>query len=342
MPPVAGLGGFLKQIVEDTRALVADLRAMARRLSTRWQWTRLKSRQRVDNAASVLENVRRTAEAKTRMCSSCRALIPIGARICPECQAPPGRPVAVGAARVMENLLPGFVSANSLILTIIMLIYGLTHLVYGRLSSTGDPHVDYWRVALVALGSNSGDLVVGGEPWRLLTAVFLHANFLHLAMNCYALMTVGPLIEHVYGYRKFLLFFVGTGIAGSAISAWWHWPRMLGVGASGAIFGLIGVAAMWGWRRGGSLGRNIHGQMIQWAIYGLVMGIVLHADNAAHLGGLVAGALMGFVVDDRAPRRAIVARLWEGAAYLCVLLVVVSFVMVALRYQTTLDLIFSS
>ena len=165
MPPVAGLPGFLRQIFQDTRALVAEIRAMGRRLSTRWHWTRVRSRQRVDNAASTLENVRRSADAKTRMCSECRALVPIGARICPECHAAPGRPVSTGAARVVENLLPGFVSANSLILTITMLIYGLTHLVYSRLSSTGDPRADYWGAALYTLGANSGNLVVGGEPW---------------------------------------------------------------------------------------------------------------------------------------------------------------------------------
>lgn len=342
MPPVAGLPGFLRQIAEDTRALVAEIRAMGRRLSTRWQWTRVRSRQQVDSAASTLENVRRSADAKTRMCAECRALIPIEARICPECHAAPGRPVSAGAARVMENLLPGFVSANSLILTITMLIYGLTHLVYARLSSTGDPRADYWGVALYALGANSGNLVVGGEPWRLLTSVFLHGNFMHLALNCYALMTVGPLIEEVYGFRKFLVFYVGTGLIGAAATAWWHYPRMLGVGASGAIFGLIGVAAMWGWRRGGAIGRGIQGQMLQWAVYGLVMGVLIRADNAAHLGGLAGGALLGLLVDDLAPRHALSAKVWEGAAYLCVLLVVLSFVMVALRYQATLDLIFQS
>jgi len=342
MRPVAGLPGFFRQIVEDTRALITDIRAMGRRLSTRWQWTRLKSRQRVDNAASTLENVRRTAEAKTRMCSACRALIPIESRTCPECHASPGRPVSLGAARVVENLLPGFVSANSLILTITMLIYALTHLVYGRLTAAGNPSLDYWNAALIALGSNFTYFVVQGETWRLLTSVFLHGNFLHLAMNCYALMTVGPLIEEVFGYGKFLLFYVGTGILGSAASEWWHFPRLNGVGASGAIFGLIGVAAVWGWRRGGSVGRNIHGQMIQWALYGLVMGFLIHADNAAHLGGLAAGALLGLIVDDRPPRNAVVAKLWEAMAYLCVLLVIGSFVMVAVRYQATLDALFSS
>ena len=275
------------------------------------------------------------------MCSECRALIPIDARICPECKSRPGRPVTKGTARVVDSLMPGLASATSLILTITMLIYGLTHLVYARLSSSGDARPDYWGIALYALGANSGNLVVGGEPWRLLTSVFLHANFLHLAMNLYALMTVGPLIEEIFGFRKFLVFYVGTGLAGAAVTAWWHYPRMLGVGASGAIFGLIGVAAVWGWRRGGSMGRGIQGLMMQWAIYGLVMGLLIRADNAAHLGGLVAGALFGLLVEDRAPRQALVVKVWEGLAYLCILCVALSFVMVALRYQATLDMIFS-
>ncbi|HEY3176431.1 MAG TPA: rhomboid family intramembrane serine protease [Candidatus Polarisedimenticolia bacterium] len=339
---MSGPPGFLRQIADDTRALLADLRAAGRRLTTRWQWLRLKSRRRMDDAAGRIENVRRSAETRSRMCSGCRALIPIDARVCPECGAAPGRPVPAGLMRLVQNAAPGVVSASSLILTLTMLIYALTWVVYSRLGGASTPRMDYWGFALYVLGANSGDLVISGEPWRLLTSVFLHGNLLHLGFNCYALMTVGPLIEEIYGYRKFLVFYLVTGFAGSATSAWWHFPQMLGVGASGAIFGLIGVAAVWGRRRGGTIGSGIQGLMVQWALYGLVMGLLLKADNAAHLGGLASGALLGFVVEDQEPRSVAGARIWELLAYLCMLLVAASFIMVAINYGPTLERIESS
>jgi rhomboid protease GluP len=100
---------------------------------------------------------------------------------------------------------------------------------------------------------------------------------------------------------------------------------MVGAGASGAIFGLIGAALMLSRRGSGRLASHIRGYVVQWAIYGLVMGFVLHADNVAHIGGLVSGALFArFVNPDRVPRRGWLAI--EGA---CLAVVIVCFLRAA-------------
>src|SRR5262249_20692452 len=125
MPPMLRM---FRWIFDDTRALMADLRSLGRRISTRWQWMRLRSRQRVDTAAAELENVRRSAGTRTRMCTACRALIPVDSRACPECGEIPGRRVSYGAGRVLENMMPGLVSVTSVILTLNILLYGLSML----------------------------------------------------------------------------------------------------------------------------------------------------------------------------------------------------------------------
>ncbi len=329
--------GMFRWILDDTRALLANLRAAARRLSTRWQWWRVKTQRRVDAAAGDLENIRRGAASRTRMCTGCRALIPVDARRCPECGEVPGRAASYGVARAVENTLPGFVSASSIIITLNLLFYGLTHLLSARLaeSMSLDGRGDPWTNALVALGAEVSHMVAGGELWRLLTMCFLHGNLLHLLMNCWALMTLGPLLEELYGARKFLFLYTLSGIGGSLATFWWRLgdPPVPAIGASGAIFGLLGVAAVWGWLRGGSIGRNLKSQVLQWAAYGLVMGVLFRFDNAAHLGGLVAGGLLALVVGDREPRSRVASALWDTAAYLCVLAVLVSFTIVVVRFR---------
>ena len=334
---------MFRWILDDTRALIADIRSLAQRLSTRWHWFGRRSARRWDQASADFENVRRSVESRRRMCSSCRALIPADARVCPECGETPGRPVSSGLTRVLENMLPGVVSVSSVILTLNLIGYGLSLFIYSELAGGGlpPPQRGYaWDISLIALGANVPELVAQGEAWRLLTSVFLHGGLLHVFMNCWALLAVGPLVEEMYGARRFILIYVVTGVGGSLASFLWHFGQpSVGIGASGAIFGLIGVASVWGWRRGGRLGEGIRGQMVQWAIYGLAMGFLFRFDNAAHLGGLVAGALLGLAIPGGEPREKATTLAWEVAAWGCGLLVVGSFAMAVVRYEPTLRML---
>jgi rhomboid protease GluP len=334
---------MFRWILDDTRALIGDLRAWGRRLSSRWHWFRRRSRHRFDAAAADLENIRRGADVRTRMCSSCRALIPVQARQCPECGAVPGRAASRGVGRVLEHMMPSVVSISSIVLTLNLAAYGLQLLVWQRLAQGGLPapvRSEAWGVTLWAMGANVPVMVSEGEWWRLLTMVFLHGGLLHLLMNSWALLAVGPLVEEMYGSRKLIVLYVLSGLGGSLLS---YAGRMSsfgpGIGASGAIFGLIGVAAVWGYRRGGAVGAGIKAQMLQWAVYGLAMGVLFRFDNWAHAGGLITGALLAGVVPDGEPRPGAGARLWELAAWLCGVAIVGSFAMVSLRYTETVDLV---
>lgn len=148
-----------------------------------------------------------------------------------------------------------------------------------------------------------------GELYRLVSVTLVHGGLLHLFLNMYALWIVGPIVEQIWGRSLFVLFYVLTAIAASTAS--FLMSAGPAVGASGAIFGLVGVLLA-GTRAHDPVldrrARAIVPQLGMFVILNLIFGFVSQAggvriDNAAHVGGLVAGLWLGFVVPPgRAPK----------------------------------------
>jgi membrane associated rhomboid family serine protease len=139
-------------------------------------------------------------------------------------------------------------------------------------------------------------IALDGQYWRFFTSMFLHAGLLHLAFNMYALYLFGDLVEDIYGRATFVAIYFLSGFLGGVASYAFGSPYVLAVGASGAIFGLIGAWAAYNFkRRGTALGSaNLRGAAIIVAI-NLVLGFTIPGvDNLAHIGGLVAGGVAGF------------------------------------------------
>lgn len=151
-----------------------------------------------------------------------------------------------------------------------------------------------------------------GEWWRLLTPVFLHGSVLHLASNSLSLVLFGGGIERLYGVRKYLIIYFVAGVAGN-LASFMHSPA-LSLGASGAIFGLVGAGLMFPIRFRSLLAPDAPGKILQQivpiAAINLFIGATTPAiDNWAHMGGLVGGALAALflipdALTDRRPRRA--------------------------------------
>ena len=140
-------------------------------------------------------------------------------------------------------------------------------------------------------------LVTQGEWWRLITATFLHANLLHLTANVTALLAFGRIIE-TFVPRAWLFFtYLVAGIAGS-LASWWLFPNTAGLGASGAVMGLAGFVVVLGWRRPDDLPPAVRESVLMTIVLTGCIGALLFfvIDNAAHGGGLVAGALVALVV----------------------------------------------
>ena len=156
---------------------------------------------------------------------------------------------------------------------------------------------DGGRALLPALILDKSALA-GGEVYRLLSPVLIHGDVFHLAFNMYALYLLGPLVEGIWGTRWFAAFYVLTAIAASTAS--FLFTRGDSLGASGAIFGLVGVALA-GTRIHNPIldrkARAIVPQLGSIVIINLILGFVVSGiDNAAHIGGLVAGLWLGTFV----------------------------------------------
>lgn len=162
----------------------------------------------------------------------------------------------------------------------------------------------YWMPlptgTLLDWGANAGSYTVHGGWWRLLTAVFLHLDPLHLIMNMWVLWSTGRLVERLFGSVSFAAIYFTAGIMGGLLSIAWT-PAGMTVGASGAIFGILGAL----------LAYLLHGRTripqpvmrahliptILFTIFSILNGLAhVGIDNAAHLGGLAAGLLLGWAL----------------------------------------------
>jgi membrane associated rhomboid family serine protease len=133
--------------------------------------------------------------------------------------------------------------------------------------------------------------VDGGAWWRLLTSVFLHTQFLHIILNMYALWIFGPLLERFLGYARFLALYLTCGMAGSVTVVYFTASNQPTLGASGAIFGLFGAAVLILRSRGA----DITSWMVLLGINLVISFTVPSISWQGHIGGLVAGLLLGLV-----------------------------------------------
>lgn len=135
-----------------------------------------------------------------------------------------------------------------------------------------------------------------GQWWRLCTSMFLHANLLHLAMNNYSLVNLSPLEQHL-GSKKFFALYMASGIFANLMSYLLGKPQCLSVGASGAIYGLLGAAYGIAIKRGGVSAGVIAKSLVPGFILS-ISGALPHQDNVAHASGLAGGYILGKIFAD--------------------------------------------
>jgi rhomboid protease GluP len=153
-------------------------------------------------------------------------------------------------------------------------------------------------------GANFGPATQDGQWWRLASAMFLHFGVLHLGLNMWALWDVGRLVERLFGHWRFALLYLASGVAGNLLSLVLQGNRAVSGGASGAVFSLYGALLVFLWRERGHVQRHefrwLFGAAIVFTVVTLGMGqVVPGIDNAAHVGGLVCGALIAVVLGRR-------------------------------------------
>lgn len=157
---------------------------------------------------------------------------------------------------------------------------------------------------LLVWGGNAASEVQRGEWWRLLSATFLHNGALHVFMNMLGLIGSGVVVERIYGHRLFALIYLGSGLLGSAFSLYFSAQRTISVGASGAVFGVVGALLVAVYQHRKTLpklfaGPTMH-QTVIFIVYSLQRGVGHQGiDNAAHVGGLLGGCLLAYMLPER-------------------------------------------
>ncbi len=150
-------------------------------------------------------------------------------------------------------------------------------------------------LTLLKFGANYGPLVKNGEIFRLITCSFLHVGIFHILLNMYALYIIGPQIESFLGKAKFIFIYLISALTASLMSL--IFSNNISAGASGAIFGLLGSLLYFGYYYRVYLSSVLKTQIIPIIIVNLILGFLISGiDNAAHIGGLIGGAIATFAV----------------------------------------------
>lgn len=248
------------------------------------------------------------------ICPDCMTYGPVGIR-CPDHAGVGGRAAAPKrAARSASRTLGAygpFVTFTLIGINVGVFLLGL--LLGGELNGTGS--WIYEKGVLVSTAVDSSGQVIGvseGEWWRLLTATFLHYGLIHLGMNMLVLWMIGPPLEEYFGHWRYLLVYLVAGLAGSAGALLWS-PDALTVGASGAIWGIMGAALVLEARRIWVFGGQALGLvLLNLAITFLIPGISI----GGHIGGLVGGGLcaLAFSTMRRSPLLATLVMVAIGVA----------------------------
>jgi rhomboid protease GluP len=240
------------------------------------------------------------------------------------------------ASKTLSRWMPQTSPVTYAMLTICCVMYGLglviTMKMGGGVMSGG----------LMGLGGIGGEVnfrlgesipypYIISQPWRLITAIFLHAGLLHIGFNMWVLMDIGPIVEDLYGSARYFFLYVATGAFGYlASSTIGGHPS---VGASGALLGLIGVLLAATTGRKNPAAQALRSSLIRWVIYIFVIGFIMSGtDNFAHGGGLVSGFLLGRLMIDRAPADLSEQRRANLLGWAAGIVVAVSFGFMVLNY----------
>ena len=158
--------------------------------------------------------------------------------------------------------------------------------------------------SLTTLGAVNGSLVRSGQVYRLVTGIFMHGSIWHLLCNMYSLYVIGCATENYFGKKKFLLIYLVSGIIGSMFSCIFNTGWSLG--ASGAIFGLMGALCYFGYYYRLYMGKALYSEIIPVIILNLALSLIVsNIDFYAHIGGLIGGVFitMGLGIKNKTDKQ---------------------------------------
>jgi rhomboid protease GluP len=246
------------------------------------------------------------AMANCVQCGRKLASFSFGKKVCPWCRQHEAAQRGESDDTVQHVEPPPWLRRQSTSMVVTQVFFGINVAVFLGMLFAGVSILDNPAGQdLVHWGANYGPFTLGGQWWRLVTCAFVHGSVLHIAFNMWCLWDLGSLAESLYGHWTFAVVYLLSGIAGSLGSVIWN-PNVLSVGASGAIFGIAGALIASFYLGEFSLPRAaVMGTLRSVVIfvgYNLVFGAMMsRVDNAAHIGGLIAGLILGALIAKASP-----------------------------------------
>jgi rhomboid protease GluP len=229
------------------------------------------------------------------ICRNCRAFISRADRVCPYCEfeLAPAPKTRLNTARTLSSLLP----QNGQLTVCILAVNGFLYLamaLFNLVNVTGGSIFDLSGGTLFLFGAKEPSYIFHGEWWRLITAGFLHASIIHIAMNSWALYDLGAQAEDAFGSGRMLVIYLIGSVTGFFASA--LFAPSLSVGASAGIFALIGAMIAFGMQQRSTLGSYVKSAYMRVAVWALLISFLIpFTDNWAHIGGLAGGFLAAFI-----------------------------------------------
>ena len=231
------------------------------------------------------------------LCSNCRKLISSDEPRCPHCDA--ARPALMRGP--LASMFRGNLDLVDIVWWVSGGLYLLSVAVDARNALSFEGMSSVWDLlsfgspstaALYLMGMTGGLAWECGHWWTVLTATFLHGGLLHIFFNLYWLRILGPTTTGIIGPARFVVIYLLTGVGGFLLSN--VYGGVPTIGASCAIFGLMGTLVIYGRRRGGAFGDGLSRQVLAWAIIGFLISFAIpHVNNAGHLGGFLTGVVLG-------------------------------------------------
>lgn len=275
-----------------------------------------------------------------KICAECGAINDRKDSVCHSCEKPLPSVAGYRVRRILGLLLPKDSPAMStLFVMLISIFFGIT-LVLDGMSAFGRPS----PLVLMLLGGFSNQFSdTGMEWWRWFGFSLAHGGIIHIGFNAYATMQIGPLVESQIGQRRMLVLITFCQFTAALATYFWYQQvnnaQFMTIGASGWVFGLIGYGTAF-FHRMGPAGRPYRDSLFKWVIFALIFGILIGANNAAHLGGMLGGAALAFVPEARnADARQRSEQVWNAAYWVSLIVWGLTLIFVAQFALTHLDLL---
>jgi len=298
----------LRDLFSTAKRKVAYVDAAAGTFRTKMKWWSASG----DAAALLKSNLKKFVDPKVRhKVARIDCLTQLREHLQQEQEAERFQMTAARVSRFQVPLLScGMVVLFVTVFIFMTIVYGLRMLV--------NPPVE----GLLDWGALHGPLVKDGQWWRMFSVALLHGGFMHLGCNCLFMLVFGTLLEMYQGLWRTWVYFAAGVAAGSIASIWWH-PAIVGVGASGGLFGLLGALAALVVRQRREFPRHVwknwRKMVLVLLAYNILVSLRPHIDAAAHFGGLIGGFAVALVV-GRSPVRVCWPPVWVWPALLALLI----------------------